>query len=124
MLIILGEYAEVNIDNLLIEADKLINETKPYFQTISNNKGEIPKDLKSKNINFTIKTTQSKYQQSDKKRVVFNLKNSPHNVTISKKHFKTSKINGIITYTYLPYRFKLYIFGNTFSANTTLVVKM
>lgn len=97
MLMVLGEFEEVNIDNLLTEADKLISETLPYFQTISiNNKGETSKDIRSIKINSSIKTAQFKYLQSDKKRVVFNFNNDSKSITIPKKHYKTSKINGIV----------------------------
>lgn len=74
MLVVLGEYDGINIDDLLIEADKIINETLPFFQKISNvNKVVTSKDVKSTKI------------QVDTKRVVFNLKNDYQCITIPKK---------------------------------------
>lgn len=77
---------------MLIEADKLIYETLPYFQTTSNvNENEIFNTFESINV----KATQSTNQRNDVKKVVFNLKeNSPY-IQIPKEQLKTPNIIGL-----------------------------
>lgn len=90
----LGESAGKNIDDLLIEADKLISETLPYFQTISNkNKVKSLQDVDIIKINSTIKKTQHK--NHDTKKVVFNLKNDSKSIKIPEKHSKTRENYGL-----------------------------
>jgi len=93
---ILGESAGKNIDDLLIEADKIIGETLPYFQTSSNtNKVITPKDFKNIQKYTRITPTQSKIQRKDTKKVIFNLKNNSQSILIPKKNFKSTEINGL-----------------------------
>lgn len=78
---VLGESAGKNIDDLLIEADKIISETLPYFQTTSNtNKSKASKDFNDSKMSSTNKLM-SKNHQNDTKKVVFNLKNNFHKIT-------------------------------------------
>lgn len=88
-----GESAGKNIDDLLIEADKIICETLPYFQTSSNtNKVKTSKDLKSIQNNTKFTPIQPKVQRNDTKKVIFNLNNNSQSTLIPKKH---SEINGL-----------------------------
>lgn len=92
----LGESAGKNIDDLLIEADKLISETLPYFQTNSNkNKVKSVQDVEIIKNNSTIKKTHHTNQQNDTKRVVFNLNNDSKSIKISEKHSKTCENYGL-----------------------------
>lgn len=93
-LIISGEFAGKNIDDLLSEADKIISETLPYFQTFSN--GNEVKVLNNfERVIVNAETTQPKYQQKDTKKVVLNLKNDSSCVKISGKHSKMSESCGL-----------------------------
>lgn len=84
-----GESAGKNIDDLLTEADKIIGETLPYFQTTSiTNIVKNSKDLKSIQI-------QPKIQRNDTKKVIFNLKNNSQNIIIPKKYPKPSESYGL-----------------------------
>lgn len=93
----IGESAGKNIDDLLIEADQIIRETLPYFQTnLNENKIETSKNVESmKTTNAMVNTFQSKNQHNNTKRVVFNLKRNSESVEIPEKHSKTSKVNGL-----------------------------
>lgn len=91
-----GESAGKNIDDLLIEADKIISETLPYFQTSSNmNKVKTSKDYKSIQNNTKITSTQSKIQKNDTKKVIFNLNNNSQRSSIPEKQSNTSEIYGL-----------------------------
>ncbi|XP_015363636.1 PREDICTED: uncharacterized protein PFB0145c-like [Diuraphis noxia] len=95
---IIGDSAGKNIDDLLIEADKIIGETLPYFQTSSNiNKVKTSKDFKSIQNNTKIKPTQSKTQKNDTKKVIFNLNNTSQSSSIPEKLSNTSEICGKLT---------------------------
>lgn len=75
-----------------MEADKIISETLPYFETMSKqNKVKTFKDLDSININTKIKSTKSKSQQNDTKKVVFNLKSNK----MPEKHSNIFEIYGL-----------------------------
>jgi len=88
-----GESAGKNIDDLLIEADKIIGETLPYFQTSSNsNKVKTSKDFKSIQNNTKITPSQPKVQRNDTKKVIFNLNNNSQSTSIPEKH---SEIHGL-----------------------------
>ncbi|XP_025194605.1 interaptin-like [Melanaphis sacchari] len=90
---IIGEFAGKNIDDLLIEADKIIGETLPFFQTYSStNKVKSSKDCKSIQNNTRIILAQPKIERNDTKRVIFNLKNNSQCILTPEKHSKTSKI--------------------------------
>ncbi|CAI6361867.1 unnamed protein product [Macrosiphum euphorbiae] len=92
---IIGESAGKNIDDLLIEADKIIGETLPYFQTSSNtytNKVITSKDFKSIQNNTKIIPTQPKVQRNDTKKVIFNLNSNSQSTSIPEKH---SEIHGL-----------------------------
>ncbi|XP_025415446.1 uncharacterized protein LOC112687105 isoform X2 [Sipha flava] len=90
---ITDEYAGKNIDDLLIEADKIISETLPYFQTSSSlNKVKSSKDFNDIKMSPINKTIANKNNQNDTKKVVFNLKNNFHKV-----QEQTSEISGKIT---------------------------
>lgn len=89
-----GEFAGKNINDLLNEADKLINETLPYFQTFSNG-NEIKASNNFESVIVNTETTQPKYQQKDTKKVVFNLKNDFQRVKMSEKHSKMSELCGL-----------------------------
>ncbi|XP_060877624.1 repetitive organellar protein-like [Metopolophium dirhodum] len=92
---IMGESAGKNIDDLLIEADKIIGETLPYFQTSSNtNKVITSKNFKSIQNNTKITPTQPKVQRNDTKKVIFNLNSNSQSTLIPEKH---SKIHGKLT---------------------------
>lgn len=94
---IIGESAGKNIDDLLIEADKIIGETLPYFQTSSNtNEVKTSKAFKSKqnNTRITLINNSPKIQRNDTKKVIFNLKNNSQNISIPEKQSKTSEICG------------------------------
>jgi len=68
-LVISGESAGKSIDDLLIEADKIINETLPYFQTTSEpNKCKTSTDFESTKVNTRIETTQPKPEKTIQKR--------------------------------------------------------
>jgi hypothetical protein len=85
------EYAGKNIDDLLIEADKIISETLPYFQTSSSlNKVKSSKDFNDIKMSPINKTIANKNNQNDTKKVVFNLKNNFHKV-----QEQTSEISGL-----------------------------
>lgn len=76
----------------MIEADKIINETLPYFQTTSKkDKVNTSKDLDSIKVNTEIKTAKSKSQQNDTKKVVFNLKSNK----MPEKNSNISEIYGL-----------------------------
>lgn len=93
-----GESAGKNIDDLLIEADKIIGETLPFFQTSSDtNKVKTSKDFKSIQNNTKVTPIQPKIQRNDAKKVNFNLNsnNSPHSSIIPEKHSKASEIYGL-----------------------------
>jgi len=91
-----GESAGKNIDDLLIEADKIIGETLPYFQTSSNiNKVNTSKDFKSIQNNTKITSTQYKIKKNDTKKVIFNLNNNYQSSSIPKKQSNTSEIYGL-----------------------------
>jgi len=78
---------------LLIEADKIIGETLPYFQTSSNtNKVITSKDFNSIQNNTKITPTQPKVQRNDTKRVIFNLNSNSQSTSIQEKH---SEIHGL-----------------------------
>jgi len=85
-----GESAGKNIDDLLIEADKIIGETLPYFQTSSNTN-----KVKTIQNNTKIIPTQSKIQKNDTKKVIFNLNNNSQSSSIPEKQSNTSKIYGL-----------------------------
>lgn len=86
-----GDSAGKNIDDLLIEADKIISETLPYFQTNSNsNKVKASKDFNDTQMSSTNKTIPSKSHQNDTKKVFFNLKNNSQKIPES-----TSEISGL-----------------------------
>lgn len=86
-----GECEGKNIDDLLIEADKIISETLLYFQTTSNsNEVKSSKDVENIVFNSNTKSTLSKSQQNETKKVVFNLKNNAQNINIPEKHAKIS----------------------------------
>lgn len=89
---ILGECEGKNIDDLLVEADKIISETLLYFQTTSNsNEVKSSKDVENIAVNSNAKSTLSKSQQNETKKVVFNLKNNSLNTNIPENHAKTSE---------------------------------
>ncbi|VVC37000.1 Hypothetical protein CINCED_3A016617 [Cinara cedri] len=90
---IIGESAGKNIDDLLIEADKLISETLPYFQTNTNTNTAL-NDFSNTKINSMTKTAQLKNQQNETKKVVFNLKTNTQSTKIPEKSSKTSENNG------------------------------
>jgi len=91
-----GESAGKNIDDLLIEADKIIGETLPYFQTSSDtNKFKTSKDFKSIQNNTKVIPTNPKIQRNDAKKVYFNLDNNTQSSSIPEKHSKTSEIYGL-----------------------------
>jgi len=95
-LIIVEESAGKSIDNLLTEADSLIRETLPYFQTtLKKNKINISNNVENITINPVIKTKPLKSQYNDTKKVVFNLKNNSHRVKVPDKHIQMSTINGL-----------------------------
>lgn len=89
-----GEFAGKNIDDLLSEADKIISETLPYFQTFSN-ENEVKVSNNFENDIVDTKTTQPKYEQKDTKKVVFNLKNDSPCVIMSEKHSNISESCGL-----------------------------
>lgn len=91
-----GEFAGKTIDDLLIEADKIINETLPYFQTISKpNKCKTSTDFENTKVNTRIETTQLKPEQNNTKRMIFNFKNNPWSIDVLEQHQITSEINGL-----------------------------
>lgn len=95
-MLILGESAGKNIDDLLVEADQLISETLPYFQTNSNsNKIKVSKNIERMKSDNVINTVQPKTQNNNIKRVVFNLKSNSESVEIPEKQSKKSDVNGL-----------------------------
>ncbi|KAE9540857.1 hypothetical protein AGLY_004102 [Aphis glycines] len=92
---IIGDSAGKNIDDLLIEADKIIDETLPFFQTYSNtNKVKSSKDCKSIPNDTKIILAQPQFKRNDTKKVIFNLKNNSPSISIPEKRSKTSKTYG------------------------------
>lgn len=78
---IVDEFAGKNIDDLLIEADKLIYETQPYFQTTSNqNKVKTSTDFESYNQTIKSETIQLKYLKNDTNKVIFFFKYNSQSV--------------------------------------------
>lgn len=95
---IIGDSAGKNIDDLLIEADKIIGETLPFFQTYSNtNKVKSSKECKSIPNDTKIILTQPQFKRNDTKKVIFNLKNNSPSISIPEKHSKTSETYGKLT---------------------------
>lgn len=91
-----GDSAGKNIDDLLIEADKIIGETLPFFQTYSNtNKVKSSKECKSIPNDAKIILTQPQFKRNDTKKVIFNLKNNSPSISIPEKHSKTSETYGL-----------------------------
>lgn len=83
-----GEFSGKNIDDLLIEADKIIGETLPYFQ-MSSNSNNIRSLEDFGKVSSNVKTSLSKSQLNETKKVVFNLKNNYQ--SIPDKHRSTSE---------------------------------
>lgn len=76
---------------MLIEADKIISETLPYFQkSSSSNKVKASKNFNDIKLSSINKTIASKSNQNDTKKVVFNLKNN-----FNKVQEKTLEISGL-----------------------------
>lgn len=95
-MMILGESAGKNIDDLLIEADRIIGETLPYFQTsLNTDKVKNSNDFGSLKANTEVIPTQSKRLRNNTKRVDFNIINDFKNVKIHQKQSKTSTIHGL-----------------------------
>lgn len=107
-----GEFAGKTIDDLLIEADKIISETLPYFQTISKpNKVKTSTDFESIKVNTKHKTTQSKYQQNKTKKMIFHFNNNSQSIEVPKEHPITSKIYGLFINIHLSiHTYHLYVF--------------
>lgn len=101
--VISGEFAGKTIDDLLIEADKIIDEILPYFQTTSKpNKVKTSTDFENIKANTRIMTTQPKPQQNNTKKVVFNSNNNSRSIYVSEQHLIESEIYG------LYYRFNIF----------------
>lgn len=91
-----GEFAGKTIDDLLIEADKIINEILPYFQTTSKpNKVKTSTDFESIKANTRIITTQPKPQQNNIKKVVFNSNYNSRSIYVPEQHPIKSEIYGL-----------------------------
>lgn len=87
-----GECEGKNIDDLLVEADKIINETLLYFQTTSNsNEVKSSKDIENIAVNSNAQPKCTKSQQNEIKKVAFNLKNNSQSINIPDKHTKRSE---------------------------------
>ncbi|XP_026808525.1 interaptin-like [Rhopalosiphum maidis] len=94
---IIGESAGKNIDDLLIEADKIIGETLPFFQTYSNTKVKSSKDSKSIQNNTRIISAQPEIERNNAKKVNFNLKNNSQSISTPEKHSNTTENYGKLT---------------------------
>lgn len=80
----------------MIEADKIISETLPYFQTTSKQYDiSTFKNVDNIKVHTKIKTTKPKSQQNDTKKVVFNLKSNLQNNEMSEKCSNISDIYGL-----------------------------
>jgi len=94
--LISGEFAGKTIDDLLIEADKIIDEILPYFQTTSKpNKVKTSIDFECIKANTRTITTQSKPQQNNTKKVVFNSNNNSRIIYVPEQHPIKSEIYGL-----------------------------
>lgn len=85
---ILGESAEKSIDELLIEADRIIGETLPYFQTSLNTNG-VQKSNNLK-VNTEVISAQPERLQNDIKEYT----NECQNIKVSQKQSKSSSVHG------------------------------
>lgn len=91
---------------MLIEADRIISETLPYFQTsLNTNKVKNSNGFRSLKANTEVIPAQPKRLRNDTKRVDFNITNDFKNVKIYQKQSKTSAIHGLYLKIFSKYNY-------------------